>query len=116
MQELSDDLLTWIKNLSLAEKAIEAFFRSFKHYREEEPEEFAQYFSGFRDEWLKVNVQSASYRTYLFDNMPDSFFLYIRANYRGEDVLQYVIKFTLAGEFADDYLYMISSKENNKGV
>jgi hypothetical protein len=105
MESVSEALIAWTKEHSLIGRSIEGFFNYFKHYQEEEPEEFAHYFPNFEQSRLEIREQSISLRASLVERIPTYIIVRLNILFNGEEVGKYSISYTWSGEVLDDAFY-----------
>lgn len=109
MERISEMLIAWAKEHSLPERSLEGFFRGFKHYQEEDPEEFARYFPNFENSRLEVHEQSLSLRASLVEKPPSYVIVRLNILLNGEAVAKYAISYTWSGEVLDDSFFILAT-------
>lgn len=101
---LKEEVIEKVKKYDIESKSIESFWFAFKHYKEEEKEEFEKEFRDYREDKMQVRIDSIAYK---LGNWPHCDYNHIvvrvKVKYEGEDKGEYYVYFSLDGEVEDDY-------------
>ena len=110
MESIAEMLIALAKEYSLPERSLEDFFSCFKHYQEEDPEEFARYFPNFENGRLEVHEQSLSLRASLVEKPPSYVIVRLHIFFNGKEVAKYATSYTWSGEDLDDSFFILATE------
>lgn len=110
------ELEDFIQSRHILETSREMFKMNFDSYREEEPEEFYEYFGEFRKELFEADMKSVEFILGKYPNwfgVSDSsdwneeyVAVIIKMVYHEKEIGEYKICFDMDGEVIDDYFVM----------